>query len=133
MTFPTTCRNFVLTACLLALPLSAGAACVDISKPIASLHEVQILLHCLEKKIDESANKAGGEVVMVNYLPELPKPTISKKGYIGDIMIGLKSCNRRGTNIRCSFSLRNEAKDKEFAVYRGGNDTFVFDEFGKKT
>lgn len=113
---------------LFAVPLLSSAACLEPDRTLKTIGELQQVLSCLEKKID-TAN-ASGEKIIVNYLPELEKPTISKEAYAGRVKLGLKQCKRLGTDIKCDFTVRNEAKDVK--VQSSVNNTFAVDEYGNQ-
>lgn len=118
----------VIAASLLGMPLLSKAACLDPDKTLKTIAELQEVLICLERKID--ATNGTGEKIVVNYLPELEKPTISKEAYAGRVKFGLKQCERRGTDVKCDFTVRNEATDVQ--VTHSNNKSFAVDDFGNE-
>jgi len=106
------------------------ASCYNSTTKIKNIGDMSKVMHCFQSEINALKQvKSTSQIVEVQMLPKLPKPTIAKTVSTKKAKIDLIGCKKNTPNIICNLIVTPK---KDNSDLRFGQDANAFDELGNK-
>jgi len=125
-------RLFTLIFLLLMLPSLSFADCSNRVESIQSIGDMKAAFRCLNneiKRLEQKLKQGGAGTVVVNPMPNLPTPTISKTITHQEIKYDLLGCGIKNEAVVCELRVTRLGADKRIQISR---ETEFYDENGNE-